>query len=111
MKFRVQEEFDIIECVIVGFQREASETLSGSTITQGSGYFLLGTAGDEEYEWEFGTFTNGKYHIKNMDLGTIHAFVKTVDDDEIWESRVCSNTGLQKASQGFDNKRRELRYK
>jgi hypothetical protein len=72
---------------------------------------MLGTAGDEEDEWEFGTFTNGEYHIGNPDLGTVHGFVKTVDDDEIWESQVFSNTGLQKALQGIDDKCRELRCK
>ena len=37
--------------------------------------------GDNEAEWEFGTFTNGEYHVDNLNLCVIHAFVKAVDDD------------------------------
>ena len=72
---------------------------------------MLGTTGDKEHEWEFRTFSNGEYHVENLNLGTVHALVKTIDDDEVWENHIFFNTGLGKVLEGIDDKRSELRYK
>jgi len=56
-------------------------------------------------------FTNGKYHVKNLDLCAIHAFIEAIDDDYIWSIYVSCNRGLKNAPQWIDDKCSELCYK